>query len=102
MGKAVGSGEESRAELTQVVIVFLLALLGQGSALGICKRPTVSSEGTRCSSPHEPPGLALEPLHPHGVRAAPVLSLPLGPGQTCEFSLLGEVGGAGAAGDTNE
>lgn len=39
---------------------------------------------------------------PHGDRPAPFLSLILRPGRTCEFSLLGEVGGAGAAGDTNE
>lgn len=87
------------------MIVFLLALFGQGSALGICKRPTMSRRGDK-AAPHPTsiPGWHWSPRAPRGDRAAPGLSLAVtpGPGRTCEFSFLGEVGGAGAAGDTDE
>lgn len=124
--RAAGVGEgklchlrAASAKLTQVVIVFLLALFRQGSALGICNGdPQHHPEGTRLhlsprasragvGAPRHPPA----PPFPTRRDRAPPASfaahhhrrLPAGSGgqgRTCQLSLLGEVGGAGAAGDT--
>lgn len=94
MGKGCGVRTGAgRAALTQVVIVFLLALFGQGSALGVCKRPTVSPRGAKA---------APRPTSTPWGQASPTSVPALGSGRTCELSLLGELGRAGAAGDTNE
>lgn len=106
-------------QLTQVVIVFLLALFRQGSALGICNGdPQHHPEGTKLHlTPRAPRAGVGAPQHPPEppsppagtgqprFRCSPSPPAPRqlrGRGRTCQLSLLGEVGRAGAAGDTYE
>lgn len=99
-------------ELTQVVIVFLLPLFRQGSALSICSgdpprhpegtrlyltpRTSQASVGTHQHLPDTPPPPGTANF---GTRRHCQL---WGWGRTCQFSLLGEVSRAGAASDTHE
>lgn len=79
--RAAGVGEgkprhprAASAELTQVVIVFLLALFRQGSALSICNRdPQRHPEGTRlCLAPRASQAGVGAPRHPAEPPSPPV------------------------------
>ena len=77
--------EEGLGRLTEVVIVFLLSLLGQGPALSIWRTGEERGAG-------------------RGREVAGLGSWGAGKqwAGTCKLSLLGQVGWAGAAGDAHQ